>query len=420
MSFSSIFGTSSYSEGLQLTYPLHSPKEPNALRIGILGAAKVAPYAMIDAARSHPGVIIEAGPDGFCGIAARDQERAKAFAAKHGIPRVFASYQELVDDPNIDAVYIPLSIIILSNVALYTDLLRPPCPGLHYEWTMKSLRAGKHVLVEKPVANTAEEAASMFALAKEKNLVLLEGLHYRFHPANQTIRALLESGTIGKITGADAELALPALTVLEKSFLSNYDAGGGAVMALGCYPIHLLRYVLGADPVDILKIAVNPFAHDPRADRSMRAVFELPNDVTASIYCDLNMPKRSILGPTPFFRYLPRFPSMTIKIFGEEGEIYMNNFLCPSNYHTIYVTKNDKTESIKAYTGEQLSKEMKGDATWSTFRYQLEAFVDKVRGRTPQTWITPEDSITNMQVIDDLYENSGLGKRPTSDLLGKL
>ena len=98
----------------------------------------------------------------------------------------------------------------------------------------------------------------------------------------------------------------------------------------------------------------------------MRAVFALPNDVTASIYCDFDMPKRSILGPTPFLRFLPRPPSLTIKIFGDDGEIYMNNFLFPSNYHTIYVTKNGKTEAIKAYTGENLSKDMKGEATWTS------------------------------------------------------
>ena len=132
------------------------------------------------------------------------------------------------------------------------------------------------------------------------------------------------------------------------------------------YPIHFLRYVLGADPVETLKIAVNTFPHDKLADRSMRAVFSFPDDVTASIYCDFDMPKRSILGPTPFFRILPRIPSLTLKIFGDEGEIYLNNFLFPSNFHTIYVTKNDKTETIKAYTGEHLSKEMKGDATWTS------------------------------------------------------
>lgn len=127
-----------------------------------------------------------------------------------------------------------------------------------------------------------------------------------------------------------------------------------------------MRYILGAEPTDIFKIAVNQSPNHPGVDRSMRAAFDFPNDVTGSIYSDFSMPKRSILGPTPFFRIVPRIPSMIIKVFGEEGEIYLNNFAFPTVYHTIYVTKGKDVQTVKAYTAEKLSGTAKGDASWST------------------------------------------------------
>lgn len=125
------------------------------LRFGILGAAKIAPAALIRPAVSHPDVEVYA-------IAARDLQRAQEYARKHGIPKVHTTYDALIHDPDVDVVYNPLP------------------NGLHYEWTMKSLEAGKHVLLEKPAANTAEETKEMFDLAEKKGLVLLEAFHYRY------------------------------------------------------------------------------------------------------------------------------------------------------------------------------------------------------------------------------------------------
>ncbi|KAF8328897.1 uncharacterized protein EI90DRAFT_3146096 [Cantharellus anzutake] len=341
-------------------FPPTVPKDNDALKIGILGAAKIAPYSIIYPSRSHSGVVIE----GWA--------RASAFAKKHGIPRVFKNYQDLLNDPSIDIVYNP------------------------FEWTMKALEAGKHVLLEKPSGNTAEETIKMFEFAQEKNLVLLEAFHYRFHPAIQTVKNLVDSGVIGKITGADAEMAVP--NIFSKDDIRyQYELGGGATMDLGYRP--------------------NRHLHDARVDRSLRAIFDMSNDVTSSIYCDFSMPKRSILGPLPFFRWLPRLPTFTVNVLGDEGEIHINNFLVPTVYHSITITKGKETETIKAYTGEKLPDAPKGEAWWSTYRWQLEAFVDKVKNRTPQTWVTPEDSVANMKVIDELYDASGLGKRPASSYL---
>src|SRR5437868_6087497 len=124
------------------------------LRIGILGAARIAPMALIRPAREVRGVVVTA-------MAARDAERAGAFARKHGIARVHPSYAALLEDAEIDAIYNPLP------------------NGLHCEWSIRALRAGKHVLCEKPIAANAVEAERMASAARETGKVLMEAFHWR-------------------------------------------------------------------------------------------------------------------------------------------------------------------------------------------------------------------------------------------------
>lgn len=141
----------------QLFNPPKAKKEPSALRFGILGAARIAPNALIAPAKSHPDVVIAA-------VAARDESKARAYAKTHGIATVYHGndgYQKLLEDPTIDCIYNPLP------------------NGLHYEWTMRALAAGKHVLLEKPSCNTAEETRKIFELAQAKGLVCLEAFHFR-------------------------------------------------------------------------------------------------------------------------------------------------------------------------------------------------------------------------------------------------
>src|SRR3954449_10479655 len=127
------------------------------IRIGILGAARIAPPALVRPARAVAEVELNA-------VAARDPARAQAFASKHGVPRVLTSYQELLDDPDLDAVYNPLP------------------NGLHAEWTLKALEAGKHVLCEKPFTANAAEAQTVADAARASGLVVMEAFHYRYHP----------------------------------------------------------------------------------------------------------------------------------------------------------------------------------------------------------------------------------------------
>jgi len=143
---------------------------PEPLRIGILGAARIAPMALIRPARLVSEVEVTA-------IAARDEGRARKFAAKHGIPRVFPSYEALLEDRNVDAIYNPLP------------------NGLHCEWTIRALESGKHVLCEKPIASNASEARQMADAAAKTGRELVEAFHWRYHPlATRVLEILADLG----------------------------------------------------------------------------------------------------------------------------------------------------------------------------------------------------------------------------------
>ncbi|KAJ6514886.1 NAD(P)-binding protein [Mycena vitilis] len=352
------------------------------LRFGVLGAAAIAPEALISPVKSHPGAVVAA-------VAARNKDRAAVFAKKHGIEKVYGGangYQELLDDKDIDAIYNPLP------------------NGLHYEWTMKALAAGKHVLLEKPSANTAEETRKMFELADSKGLVLLEAFHYRFHPAVQRVKAIIESGELGAVKSTATSLAMPPGIIGKDDIRFDYSLGGGALMDMGSYTVNSMRYFAGAEPTSVVSVehAVGP----PKVDRKTTATFALAGGITSTIYCDLIVPLK--------FGLIPSMPDINAVIKCEQGEIQLSNYVMPTLYHSITVKNGKKSRVEKAYTFPEL-----GQPWWTTYRYQLEAFVNKVQGRTPHAWVTKEDSIKNMEVIESVYAKSGLGSRPKSDYVPK-
>src|SRR5258706_12595764 len=192
------------------------------IRIGILGAAKIVPMALVHPARSVPEVQLTS-------IAARDSKRAERFARMFRIPRVHSTYQDLLDDPEIDAIYNPLP------------------NGLHAEWTIKALRAGKHVLCEKPFASNASEAVEMANAAKETGKVLYEAFAYRTHPLTAHIKEVISNGEIGKIQKIEARFGCLNLNLSNIRY--RYDLAGGAQMDAGCYPISMVRFLLGEEPI---------------------------------------------------------------------------------------------------------------------------------------------------------------------------
>ncbi|KAF7309970.1 hypothetical protein MIND_00369800 [Mycena indigotica] len=353
------------------------------LKFGILGAANIAPDALIKPVKSHPEAVV-------FGVAARNKEKAAAYAKTHGIKKVYNSYEELLADPEIDCIYNPLP------------------NGLHYEWTMKALAAGKHVLLEKPAANTAEETRAMFDLAEQKNLVLLEAFHYRFHPVAHRVREIIESGELGPVKGTDTHLTLSGGYFSADDIRFNYSLGGGALMDMGCYTINSMRFFGGEEPSSVSSVSHQLVTkasgkNSELVDRRTEATFTFAGGMRSSIVCDLATPAR--------FGLIPKLPDFSAKIRCEQGEIRIMNYLMPSVYHSITVVPiKGKQRVEKVYTFPNL-----GQPWWSTYRYQLEAFVNKVRGRPVHTWVTKEDSIANMEVIESVYAKGGLGSRPKSE-----
>jgi len=191
------------------------------VRFGILGAARIAPVAMVKPAAEETEAEVTA-------VAARDLERARRFAAKHKIPAAYGSYAQLLANPSIDAVY-----IAVPN-------------GLHGRWTKAALTAGKHVLCEKPFAANAEEAASVAEAARRSGLVVMEAFHYRYHALTRRMLEILSSGELGGIIKMEAWLCFPLVPANDIRW--DYELAGGTLMDAGCYTIHLLRTLAGAEP----------------------------------------------------------------------------------------------------------------------------------------------------------------------------
>ncbi len=154
--------------------------------------------------------------------------RADQFAAKHGIARVHDNYDELIADPDLDAVYNPLP------------------NGLHAQWTIAALDAGKHVLCEKPFTSNAKEAEAVAAAADRTGLVVMEAFHYRYHPLAHRMREIVDSGELGTIRHVDTALCFPLPKFSDIRY--QYDLGGGALMDAGSYTVHMARLLGGEEP----------------------------------------------------------------------------------------------------------------------------------------------------------------------------
>lgn len=328
----------------------------SALRFGILGAAKIAPGALIEPARLGDEAEVVA-------VAARQVDRAKAYADEHKIPRVVENYAALVADPDIDVVYNPLPM------------------HLHAEWSIAALRAGKHVLCEKPFAANAKEAEQMVAASKETGKMLVEAFHYRYHPFFARVMEVMASGVLGKVQRLDGTFKV---AIKDRQDLRHrYDTAGGATMDLGCYPLHWMRTVMGSEPEVISAKAKEGAAH---VDVVMEAELRFPGGVPATMVTSME-------DHEPF--------STTLTIEGDKGKLFLDNPLAPHGGHKFELTVDGTT------TSEQ------HDDGFTTYRHQLVAFCNAVRTGTSLPTMG-EDSIRSMRLIDAIYTASGLPVRGTA------
>jgi len=325
------------------------------LRIGILGAARIAPPALIKPARRVDDVEVTA-------VAARDSQRARAFAGKHGIPVVHTGYDALLADPDVDAIYNPLP------------------NGLHGAWTLRAIEAGKHVLCEKPFTANADEAAAVAEVAARSEVVVMEAFHYRYHPLTARLLEIIASGEIGAVSHIETSMCIPLLR--RRDIRYDLSLAGGALMDVGCYTIHLLRTLADAEPEVVDATAA---VSSPGVDRAATAHFRFADGRSGRIQC-------ALLSGKPL--------ALWARVVGDRGQLRVRNPWAPQFFHRI-VVKAGKARRIEHVTRDP------------TYLFQLRAFASAVLRNEP-ILTGPDDAIANMRVIDAAYVAAGLEPRQPS------
>ncbi|WP_034805219.1 Gfo/Idh/MocA family protein [Intrasporangium oryzae] len=326
------------------------------LRLGILGAARITDLAVV-----KPAAITGAR---LVAVAARDPARAAAYAEAHGIERVHESYLDVINDPEVEAVYNPLA------------------NSLHAPWNKAALAAGKHVFTEKPSASNAAEAEEVAAVASRSDRQFFEGFHYLWHPLVARLHAILASGELGELRHVETVMDMPAPADSDPRW--SLELAGGALMDLGCYSLHSLRMLapfVGGEPALVSATGGERQGH-PGVDEWLTAELRFPNGVTGTAGCNMASDHHQ----------------MSHRLIGTAGEAVIADFVNPHNDDRLIVTtsKGSRTEHL---------------GTRSSYTYQLEAFTTAVRTGVPAP-TDAADAVRTMRLIDQCYEAVGLQPRP--------
>jgi predicted dehydrogenase len=328
------------------------------LRIGILGAARISGRAIVEPAKLTGARLVA--------VAARDAGRAETFAAEHGIERVHASYQDLLDDPEVEAVYNPLA------------------NGLHGPWNLKALAAGKHVLTEKPSASNAAEAAQVRDAVRSSGLVFMEAFHYAYHPVMRRLQELLAKGELGELQHIEATMVMPPPPEDDPRW--SLPLAGGAVMDVGCYALHAQRmfapYAGGAPK--LVSARAGERKRLPGVDEWLNADLEFPTGATGAV-------RTSMAAENVEF---------SLKVIGSRGEAFAPFYVLPQNDDRVTVTTKEDTWV------EHLG-------TRTSYTYQLEAFAAAIRDGAP-VLTDAEDALATMELIDACYVAAGMTPRPVT------
>lgn len=330
--------------------PSHRP-----LRLGILGAAKIA-RLFVDAVRPSEKVVVAA-------VASRDAERATAFARDAGIGRVHSSYEALLADPGIDAVYVPLP------------------NNLHAAWSIRAADAGKHVLCEKPLAATALEAKAVFEAARRNGVFAVEAYPYRAQPQTLKMRELLAAQAIGNVRLVQASFGFPLADAA--NIRMKPDLAGGALMDAGSYPVSLVRTIAGVRPARVQ--AMSRWA-ESGVDLTTLATLEFSSGLLAQVSCTFATA-----------RHRHAF------IAGDAGSISTTYFNDTSAAFPPLI-------EIRRGTGWDAQRETIETASIHGFLAEADAFHDLVRHGWDR-WVgaTPDESIDIALTLDALATSARSG-----------
>ena len=318
------------------------------MKIGILGASRIAESAIVEPAQELGHRLVA--------VAARDPLRARTFADKYGVERVLGSYQDVISDPDVDAIYNPLA------------------NALHAPWNLAAIAAGKPVLTEKPFARDRAEAQRVADAADAAGVTVMEGFHYLFHPATQRALQLLADGTLGDLTRVEVRMGMPEPAPEDPRW--SLELAGGALMDLGCYGMHLMRRF--GTPTITTATAVQ---RTPGVDERCDVELAFPSGATG-------LSTNSMVDDQHSF---------TLKVIGTHGEALVHNFIKP---------RDDDRVSIRTPDGTRIER----CGTRASYTYQLEAFADHVQHGSPVP-LSLADAVANMALVDDAYRAAGMNPR---------
>lgn len=326
------------------------------LRFGVLSTANIG--------RNQVNPAIQASRNAeLLAVASREPARARDFAAQGGIPRHHGSYEALLDDPGIDAVYIPLP------------------NSMHREWAIRAAEKGKHILCEKPLATTAGDCREMQAAAEANRVILMEAFMYRFHPRTEKLLELATGGTVGEIKVIRSAFTFRLVRADNIRFFP--ELGGGALFDLGCYCVDASRRIARSEPVEAQAFAE---WNDKGVDTQLIGTLRFANGVVAHFDCSFRMERREF-----------------VEAGGLDGAV-----ASPSE---TFVNSTDTTEVLQ-YRGREpvLVHKTPGD---NHYRLMVEHFADAAQGNARLRYGI-EESIGNLKAIEALYRSARSGGRPVS------
>jgi xylose dehydrogenase (NAD/NADP) len=316
---------------------------------GILGTAQIARACIIPA-------ILKSGNGILHAVASRDLHRAELLVHKHQQGIAYQGYDQLLEDPEVDAVYIPLP------------------NNLHKDWTLKSLATGKHVLVEKPFAMNATEAQEMADASQSSGRLLMEAFMYRFHPRTQHIKQIIDQGELGSIRFIHSAFTFPVERDGSNERLFLPEMGGGSLWDVGCYGVSLSRWMLGEEPVIVSAQAI--FSDDV-VDISFIGTLRFASGALAVV-------------ESSFIASLQQ----TYSVIGSQGAIELpHDAYIPWEKDTTFILRQSSSD-----TGETLV-----DRGADEYRLMVENFADAVAGHTPLAYQVQE-SVSQMRVLDALKQ----------------
>ena len=307
-------------------------------------------------------------------VASRSIDSAQAFADKYGIGTAHGSYDDLLTDPNVDAVYNAL-------------------PNLyHKEWTLKALAAGKHVLCEKPMGMDAAETEEMFAAAKQAGRTLIEAFMYRTHPQTKAVLKAIRDGAIGEVKLVRSTFCYRTEKINGNTRFDQ-SLGGGAIMDIGCYCVDLARQITGEDPSTIMATGrLHDSTDGGKIDVSASAVLAYPSGIFSTLTCAMDTQASNL-----------------VQVCGTTGYIEVPVPWKPNKgmaTWTLKTMKKPRQDGVPDEVGEQVQT-FTDEADKPLYALEADTFAEAVLDAVPP-FMSPEESIGNAKVLDELRRQVGV------------